>query len=159
MNVHVHCKTLSLCSPLFQYRKPLSSITVQAKMHDAMNSIYIPLKCFFFEHCQEHWPACKNSCWAPTLTARSTQMGCREVRGRAYRGSHTHTHLYTRTHTPPVTPLGKIPGATPERSQIGNRTRAGGLHDGSAHHCAAGALALKCNSVVLSGYALEVYML
>ncbi|KAG2638460.1 hypothetical protein PVAP13_2NG595420 [Panicum virgatum] len=54
-----------------------------------------------------------------------------------------HTHLYTRTHTPPGTPLGKIPGATPERSQTGNRTRAGGLHDGSAHHCAAGALALK----------------
>ena len=25
-------------------RKPLNSITVQAKMHDAMNSIYIPLK-------------------------------------------------------------------------------------------------------------------
>ena len=88
-------------------RKPLNSITVQAKMHDAMNSIYIPLKCFFFEHCQEHWPACKNSCWAPTLTVRSTQMGCREVRGRAYRGSHTHTHLYTRTH--PGTPLEKSP--------------------------------------------------
>ena len=58
-------------------------------------------------------------------------------------GDHTRarTHTYTHAHTLPGTPLGKIPGATPERSQTGNRTRAGGLHGGRAHHCATGALA------------------
>jgi len=76
------------------------------------------------------------------LTARSTQMGCREIQERACRSLHTHTH-HTPVHTHTGTPLGINPGAhleiRPQRD--GARTRAGSAATAAASQRTFGPLA------------------
>src|SRR6185312_17024587 len=58
--------------------------------------------------------------------------GCREVWGRAYRDSHTYSHIHTHAHPSSGTTLRKIPRATPRLVLDWDRTWAGELPTGDS---------------------------